>query len=87
VCLYPLYGSLPGPSQAPLPPPAAPLTPHPPLHPPPDAPLTPRPRPIPPWKLAAKKVEEQCRVVQEAEYDRLVAAAYAQAAVPMGTRK
>ena len=84
MCLYPLYGSLPRPSQAPefhpdvdwdpfSDPPAAPLTPHPDLH--------------PPWRLAADKVMEQCRVVMEAEQDKLVAAVFAQSAVPMGTRK
>ena len=84
---------LPGPSQAPvawatpLDAPAAPLTP----------PLTPRPplhhpkfvpsqAPVPPWRLAANKVMEQCRVVEEAEQDKLVSAVLAQAAVPMATR-
>jgi hypothetical protein len=37
--------------------------------------------------LAADKVMEQCRVVMEAEQDKLVAAVFAQSAVPMGTRK
>ena len=89
MCLYPLYGSLPRPSQAPefhpnvgwdpfSDPPAAPLTPHP----PPFDPVG-----TPPWRLAADKVMEQCRVVMEAEQDKLVAAVFAQSAVPMGTRK